>query len=662
MKKKLFLFVLMVSMLVCLFAIVANAQEVPEWTEITEVSGMPDRSVFGEDGTVGATSRVLMSDGITYPSYYICKNSNSLGISFTDLNSKTGKSYAAKDVIRIEIPKGVVSTPMSALKTESGYTALVTVLFPEGFTTLGSYTFKATEKVPSSLKYVSLPSTLTTIEQFAFTYCNSLEELIIPEGITTIPNSMANYTTSLKKVVFPSTLVTISESAFRSANLSEGVIIPEGCTTIGSYAFKASLTPSVSLPSTLETLGNDIFRECNSLVEVNSKSPKIAHQMFYDCDEIKTVRLENVKTIADYAFCNPNGGISKIDTLFLDEGLTSIGKYAFTRTSLTTLVLPSTLTTIGEQSFISSATLQTIVVLGPTLGKNMFDKCSNVTKLVLTEKFTTFGSGCLNNVSQNSFTTYYTGTDYDRIKSIGQSITTRIKEASYTSYEDYVSGNYTSKKFMFIYDVNLCVAAFDGVHTEPNDDGDCTSAIICSMCKEHTFKEAMTHNYQERIEYSDFMKEGTFFVDCINEGCNCDTTEKTEALFTCLGYSTPENGRGEIVIGYTVNSEAIARYERVSNSEVKYGIFAVLKDKIGTNEIFGSDGNANDNAICVDVSDNNYYSFELKIYGFIDGYKDIKVAMGAYISVNGKYSYMQKGTPSQGENYVFISYNEINAQ
>ena len=179
MKKKLVLFSAILSVMLCFLAITAMAAEIPEWPdEVTTIDGMSDKGVFGTDGTVGATSRVLMSDGVAYPAYYIFRDSATFGITFEELSG-----YSASDIVRLEVPKGVTSTGTSALKTESGFTALKTVVFPEGFTTLGEYTFKATDSKPSALVYVSLPSTLQAIGQRAFTYCGSLEELIIPEGI-----------------------------------------------------------------------------------------------------------------------------------------------------------------------------------------------------------------------------------------------------------------------------------------------------------------------------------------------------------------------------------------------------------------------------------------------------------------------------------------------
>lgn len=664
MKKKILIFFAVLSLACCLFALAVSAAEIPEWTEITEVSGMPDKSVFGADGTSGATSRVLMSDGKTYPAYYICKNSASLGFSYTDLSKQTGVTYAAKDVVRLEIPSGVTSSPISVLKTENGYTSLVTASFPEGFTTLGSYTFKATASLPSALVYVSLPSTLTTMGQNEFIDCNSLEELVIPEGVTTIPKEFAKNATALKKLVLPSTLTTIKEGAFRSCDLSDGIIIPNGCKTIEKYAFKGSNAPKVTiLATTLESVLDEAFAECRSLTEIYSASPVLGYRMFYICPSIETVILENTVSIGDYAFCNPNGGTTNITTLVLPEGLTSIGTYAFTRTSLTEVVLPSTLTTIGASAFISNKQLTKIVVLGPKLGSNMFQDSGAVTELVLTESFVGFGSGCLNNVSQASFTTYYTGSDYARIKEIGNSITSRIKDASYCSYEDYVSGNYTSKKFMFIYDINLCVAAFDGVHTDPGDDGDCTTAVSCAMCKEHTFKEAKSHVVDERFTYASFTEKGEYYIGCTNDGCENGTTEQRDALFTYLGYSVPEDGNGGIDFGCRLNREDLMEYERVTGAKLNYGVFAVLKDKLGDNDLFDEDGKAALDVVSADFAGTDFSIFKIKMNGFTDEQKNTSFAMGTYIceNVSGarEYTYMQHSTPKEGEKYYFTTYNDM---
>lgn len=661
MKRKLLLVFAISAVLMLVFAISIFAAEIPDWTEITEVDGMPDKSVFGTDGTKGATSRVLMSDGITYPAYYICKNSATLGFSYSDLSSKSGKTYAAKDVVRLEVPNGVISTPSTALKTENGYTSLLTVSLPEGFTTLGEYTFKGTDSVPSALVSVSLPSTLKTIGQYAFVRCAALEELVIPEGVTSIPKEMASYTSSLKKVVLPSTITSIGELAFRTSNLSEGIVIPEGCTTLSNYAFKESGITTIYLPSTLETVGNDICYGCKSITTVDSKSPIIGYRMFYDCDSLTSITLENTIEIREQGFNNPDGGILNITELVLPEGLTTIGNYAFTRAKITELVLPSTLTNIGKYVFQTSTTLQKIVVLGSVLGEGMFMNCSAVNELVLTENFVTLSKDALSNVSQTSFLTYYTGTDINSIKTVCSS-TTRVSQAKFYTYEDYTNDNYTYNKFMVIYDCNVCDVAFDGVHTEPNDDGDCTTALVCSVCKEHNIREALSHITDERLTYASFMKSGEYYVGCTNAGCNHGTTEVLNPLFTCLGYSTPEYDSGAVALGYFVDHKAIERYEELSGNTVNYGLYAAVKDTLGDNDIIDSKGNASAGAIKAGFENSAYSNLFIKMFGFGDK-KDAEFTIGAYVEIvndgASEYSYLQIGEPKEGEKYAFIKYSDF---
>ena len=667
MKRKLLLAFAISALLMLVFAISIFAAEIPEWTEITEVDGMPDKSVFGTDGTSGATSRVLMSDGITYPAYYICKNSTSLGFSYSDLSSKSGKTYAAKDVVRLEVPNGVISTPQAVLKAANGYTSLLTVSLPEGFTTLNSYTFYGSTDYPSALITVTFPTTLKTMGQKEFLDCIALEELIIPEGVTTIPLDFAKNATSLKKVVLPSTVTTINEAAFRSCDLSDGIVIPEGCTTIGQYAFKGSGLKSIVVPSTITSIGVDAFRECSSLTYVNCKCDTLAKNMFYACPNIETVILENTVTISDYAFCNPNGGTTNISTLVLPEGLTSIGAYAFTRNALTEIVLPSTLTTVGSNVFIGSTQLKRVVVLGSIIGTQMFQNCSNLNELVLTENITTMNNQCIGGTS-SSFTTYYTGTDFDRIRTLGVATGAdrfNTSKTTYCTYDDYVNKNYTAKTCLFVYDCILCDVAFDGIHTNPGDDGDCTTALICSMCNEYTIREALSHISSERLTYTSFMKEGEYYVGCTNEGCEHGSAEKLEPLFTCFGYSTPEYEGGAVALGYFVNHKAIERYEELSGNTVKYGLYAAVKETLGDNDIIDSNGNASAGAIKAGFENSAYSNLFIKMFGFGDK-KDAEFTIGAYVEIvndgASEYSYLQIGEPKEGEKYAFIKYSNFVSQ
>ena len=169
----------------------------------------------------------------------------------------------------------------------------------------------------------------------------------------------------------------------------------------------------------------------------------------------------------------------------------------------------------------------------------------------------------------------------------------------------------------------------------------------------------------DSIEYTNgYLNKGTSTMKCTHEGCTIDDKAEAPALFTCLGYSAPENGTGGIAIGFTVNNEAIAEYEEITGKTLKYGVFAVLQNRLGDKDVFAEDGTAAEGVISAEITNYQFVAFELKIVGFTDEQKDTKLAMGAYVAVTDgettEYSYMQddsKGT-FNGK-YYFASYNDI---
>ena len=88
MKRKILLTMLALSALLCLFVVLASAASTNEFGEIEYVSGMDEKSVFGDDGAENTfTSRVVLYDGAeyhTYPAYYIFTNDINDGINNCD--------------------------------------------------------------------------------------------------------------------------------------------------------------------------------------------------------------------------------------------------------------------------------------------------------------------------------------------------------------------------------------------------------------------------------------------------------------------------------------------------------------------------------------------------------------------------------------------------
>ena len=189
-----------------------------------------------------------------------------------------------------------------------------------------------------------------------------------------------------------------------------------------------------------------------------------------------------------------------------------------------------------------------------------------------------------------------------------------------------------------------------------------TDVTALPLSSEHTCGEII-----KDVVYKNGMTEaGTKVYKCLycDEGLVEESEPTFAPLFTCLGYSAPNNGRSGIAVGYIVNNEAIAEYTALTGKTIKYGVFAVSASNLAnTKEIFDENGESTKGVISAEITDYGFSTFELKIVGFTDEHKDTLFAMGAYVAETvgeaTKYSYMQFGTPSVGEKYSYTSYNDV---
>lgn len=116
------------------------------------------------------------------------------------------------------------------------------------------------------------------IERNAFYQCGFSGELRIPEGVTEL-GGHAFMGNNFNSIVFPSTLKIIRELCFFNNNrISEPLIFPEGFLTIERQAFyNANLVPSISLPTSTQTIGANAFNDCYyiSSIVCNAIEPPI---------------------------------------------------------------------------------------------------------------------------------------------------------------------------------------------------------------------------------------------------------------------------------------------------------------------------------------------------------------------------------------------------
>ncbi|MBR3358605.1 MAG: leucine-rich repeat domain-containing protein [Solobacterium sp.] len=92
--------------------------------------------------------------------------------------------------------------------------------------------------------------------------------LTVPEGVTEIRSS-AFEDSSLEEISLPSTLETIGDMAFYGCRNLKSVIIPDGVREISDRAFKWSGLEEIHLPEKLSVIGREAFRSCKKLKKID---------------------------------------------------------------------------------------------------------------------------------------------------------------------------------------------------------------------------------------------------------------------------------------------------------------------------------------------------------------------------------------------------------
>ena len=197
---------------------------------------------------------------------------------------------------------------------------------------------------------------------------------------------------------------TASKQWFIGDNTIEEIIIPEGVKSIRSYAF-ANLTAltKVVLPSTLELIDFGAFMGCTSLTQVvgleNVKF--INRDAFNGCALDGTINLTNTVAIADRAFASN----IRLDGVVLGAGLKSIGAYTFSNcTSLQTVTIQAEMIKLGQYAFNQCTALREIDINAAVIPTAAFNECTSLSTIKLGKDVAVIGEYAFSNAAAATFT------------------------------------------------------------------------------------------------------------------------------------------------------------------------------------------------------------------------------------------------------------------
>ena len=191
-------------------------------------------------------------------------------------------------------------------------------------------------------------------------------------------------------LVVPEGVTAIVDGAFKNNKRIRSVTLPEGIETIGWNAFSGcNSLKSLNIPESVTSIGNTSFAGCKSILESDG-GVYYVDRWAVDCKKsLFGIELRaGTVGIADHAF----SGRERLLSAILPEGLLYIGDMAFTSCSISEMVVPDSVRSIGYSAFSQTKLIRCQLPEGLTrIPDTCFRKCSRLTTVNIPESVTSIG-------------------------------------------------------------------------------------------------------------------------------------------------------------------------------------------------------------------------------------------------------------------------------
>ena len=361
-------------------------------TSLTSITIPSSVTTIGD----GAFSWCTSLTSITIPSsvtsigdeaFYHCDNLKSITIPSSVTNIGSNAFWKCTSLTSITVSEG-----------NEVYSSLDGVLFNKDKTELVCYPCGKTATA------YTIPSSVTSIRSYAFKNCENLTSVTFEEGskCTSVGDRAFYDCTSLTSITIPSNVTSIGEDAFYGCSSLEEITLPfVGNTKDGTsnthfgYIFGASsyFDHTTYVPKSLKkvtitggtSIASSAFYNCSNLTSITipSSVTSIGGWAFNDCTSLKEVHITDIA-----AWCKISFGGSSANPLYYAENLYLNG------TLITDLVVPSSVTSIGSSAFYNCSNLTSIIIPSSvtSIGSYAFSYCTRLTSVVIPSSVTFIGS------------------------------------------------------------------------------------------------------------------------------------------------------------------------------------------------------------------------------------------------------------------------------
>ena len=216
-----------------------------------------------------------------------------------------------------------------------------------------------------------VPEGTEIIGEYAFDCCEGLTEIVLPEGLRVIEEYGFAYS-GIRRISLPSSVEQLGDCAFYWCADLEEIVIPDQVKRLGDYTFfYCSSLRQITLPEGLEQLGKGVFNDCYTLESIHlpDSLETVASNPFADCRALKDLSLSpdhphffmqdgvlfsrEPQVLISYPIYSPRTHYR------VPEGTVGISADAFEWCEgLQEVLLPEGLAWIGEDAFFAAEDLE----------------------------------------------------------------------------------------------------------------------------------------------------------------------------------------------------------------------------------------------------------------------------------------------------------------
>ena len=224
------------------------------------------------------------------------------------------------------------------------------------------------------IKKITIPDSITDLDDRVFDSCTSLEEVVVPGSIKIIPQSAFDECYKLNNVVLGEGIEEISFNAFWRCGALETINLPQSLRIIKDRAFKETGLTQIYIPENVTQIGSQVFYSCGNLsaIEVDENNS------YYSSDSSGVLFDKNKTKLIAYPINNTSTSYT------IPDSVAEVSSYAFEGNPyLKDIVLPDGVKKVGGRAFYSCVSLQKIDIPASviSLRSSTFIKCKNLVRI-----------------------------------------------------------------------------------------------------------------------------------------------------------------------------------------------------------------------------------------------------------------------------------------